>query len=105
MFGDLRLAEMQAMHHVADWARPVTQELDDLKTAGLGQRSECGHHGACEYASKRIFLSRHILVKEYTKRAFHKRPRAGGLPKRLEINRFIRGETRSQVKAAAAARR
>jgi hypothetical protein len=61
MFGDLRLAETQAMYHIAHGAWTVTQEFDDLKTAGLGQRSEGGHHGEREYASKRIFLSRHIL--------------------------------------------
>src|ERR1700694_735721 len=72
MFGDWRLAETQAMYHVADRAWPVTQKFDDLKTAGLGQRLECGHHGEREYASMRIFLSRHILVEEYIRLVFNK---------------------------------
>jgi hypothetical protein len=58
-----------------------------LKAAGLGQRSECGHHGEREYASKRIFLSRHILVKEYTKLAFNRLPRADGWPQVLGSQR------------------
>jgi hypothetical protein len=61
-----------------------------LKAAGLGQRSECGHHGEREYASKRIFLSRHILVKEYTKLAFNRLPRADGWPQVLGSQRECR---------------
>ena len=62
MFRDLRLAETEAMNHVADGARPIAQQLDDLKAVGLGQGPEsCFHHGESEYASTRIFLSRNIL--------------------------------------------
>ena len=68
MFRDLGLAETQAMDQVADRAWPVTQEFDDSKTVRLGQRFQCFHHGESEYASRRIFLSRHILYREYTKR-------------------------------------
>jgi hypothetical protein len=36
MLGDLRLAETEAINHIADRAWPVTQEFDDLKAVGLG---------------------------------------------------------------------
>jgi hypothetical protein len=65
MFGDLRLAEAQAMDHVADGPWTVAQEFDDVKAVGLGQGSESGDHGGSEYASTRIFLSRNILCREY----------------------------------------
>src|SRR5437879_6447973 len=60
MFGDLGLAETQAMDHVPDRAWSVTQEFDDLKTVRLGQRSQCGNHG------DRICLNTTILVKTYS---------------------------------------
>src|SRR5437762_4509420 len=65
VLGNLRLAETQPPDHVPDGPWTVEQEFNDLKTAGLGQRSECCHHDQSEYASRRIFLSRHILVREY----------------------------------------
>src|SRR5271156_734865 len=67
MFRDLRLAQTQAMDHVADRSRPVTQQFHDLKAVGLGQRLQGFHHGESEYASKRIFVSRYILLRRYTR--------------------------------------
>ena len=66
MFGNLRLAEMQPMDHVPDGAWAVPQEFDDLEAVGLGQGSEGRYHGWLEYALYRIFVSRNILIKEYT---------------------------------------
>src|SRR6267143_6151986 len=51
MFGDLRLAETEFIDHVPDRPWSAQQQIDDLKTVRLGQRSECCHHGECEYAS------------------------------------------------------
>jgi hypothetical protein len=65
MLRDLRLPETQAMNHVPYGAWPVEQEFDDLKAVGLGERAEGFQHGKYEYASRRIFLSRHILCGEY----------------------------------------
>jgi hypothetical protein len=70
VFRDLRLAETELIDHVPNRPRSVKEQFDDLKTIRLGQRSECFHHGESEYASTRIFLSRHILVGEYKKLAF-----------------------------------
>jgi hypothetical protein len=66
VLGDLRLAETQPVNHVPDRARPVEQEFDDLKSVGLGKSAKCFQHHQPEYAPQRIFLSRHISVKEYT---------------------------------------
>ncbi len=67
MFRDLRLAEPQLIDHVSDRPRSVTQQFDDLKPVRLGQGPQGCHHGGFEYASVRIFLSRHILVRGYIK--------------------------------------
>jgi hypothetical protein len=45
MLGDLRLAETQPADQVPDGPWTVTQKFDDMKTAGLGEGPECGHHG------------------------------------------------------------
>src|SRR5882724_5979470 len=73
MLGHLWLAKVQAIDHVADGPWPVKQQFDDLKAVGLGQGSKCFYHDEREYASRRIFLSRHILRKEYKSPSF---PRA-----------------------------
>ena len=65
MFGDLRLPEVQAMGQVTNRAWTVEQEFDDLKPVGLGEGSESFQHDEYEYASRRIFLSRNILMEEY----------------------------------------
>src|SRR5271170_6827040 len=65
MLRDLRLAQPEAVNHVADWSRAIAQQLDDLKAVGLGQRLQGFHHGGSEYASSRIFLSRYILDDGY----------------------------------------
>jgi hypothetical protein len=44
MLGDLRLAQTQAMGHVPDRARASTQELDDVQSVGLGERSKRSDH-------------------------------------------------------------
>jgi hypothetical protein len=62
VFRDLRLAKTEPIDHVPDRPRSVKEQFDDLKTVRLGQRSQCFHHGESEYASTRIFLSRHILI-------------------------------------------
>src|SRR5271156_1940368 len=67
MFRDLRLAQTQAMDHVADRSRPVPQQFHGLKAVGVGQRLQGFHHGESEYASKRIFVSRYILLRRYTR--------------------------------------
>ena len=67
MFRDLRLAETEAMNHVADGARPIAQQLDDLKAVGFGQGLQGFHHGESEYALIRIFLSRYIPSRRYTR--------------------------------------
>src|SRR5277367_4105054 len=56
VFRDLRLAQPEAMNHVADRSRAIAQQLDDLETIGLGQRLQGLHHGGSEYALQRIFL-------------------------------------------------
>jgi hypothetical protein len=66
MFRDLRLAEAQALDQITDGLRPGAQQFDDFEAVGLGERSQSGHHRGFEYAAIRIFLSRHILNKEYT---------------------------------------
>src|SRR5271155_1571079 len=66
MFRDLRLAQAQAMNHVADGPRPFAQQFNDLKAIGFGQGLQGFHHGECENASIRIFLSSYILVGGYT---------------------------------------
>jgi hypothetical protein len=65
VFGDLRLPETQAMGQVTDRPRTAEQKLDDLKPVWLGEGAEGFQHGEFEYASTRLFLSRHILVEEY----------------------------------------
>jgi hypothetical protein len=72
MLGDLRLAEMQLLNHVAYGQGTVEQQFDNLKTVGLSEGSESFQHGEFEYASRRIFLSRHILVEEYASRLLHR---------------------------------
>src|SRR5277367_2887411 len=67
MFRDLRLAQTQALDHIAHGARPFAQQFDDLKAIGLSQRLQGFHHGECEYASIRICLSSYILVGGYTR--------------------------------------
>src|SRR5277367_992017 len=44
MLRDLRLAQTQAMDHVADRPRPVTQQFHDLKAVRLGQRLQGFDH-------------------------------------------------------------
>src|SRR5258706_3860797 len=38
MLGDLRLAKTEAVDQIADGARAVEQQFDDLEAVGLGQR-------------------------------------------------------------------
>jgi hypothetical protein len=64
----LRLAETQALDHVADGAGSLAQQFNDLKAIGLSQRLQGFHHGELEYASIRICLSIYILVGGYTRR-------------------------------------
>jgi hypothetical protein len=45
MFGDLGLAQMQAICHLPDRPWSVTQQFDDLKTVGLAQRFQGLDHG------------------------------------------------------------
>jgi hypothetical protein len=66
VLGDLRLTEAEAPDEVADGAGPGAQEFDDMKAVGLAQSAEGSHHTGDEYASKHIFVSRNILLKEYT---------------------------------------
>jgi len=47
MFGDLRLAQMQAIDHFPDRPWSVTQQFDDLKTVGLAQRFQGFDHDEC----------------------------------------------------------
>jgi hypothetical protein len=67
MFGNLRLAQVQPSDHVADRAWAVPQQFDDLEAVRLSQRSQSFNNGLPEYASYRIFLSRNIRKKEYTR--------------------------------------
>ncbi len=67
MFGDLRLVEAQPMDQIPYRPRPVAQEFHDLKTAGLGQRSESFHHRGTNmpqyaYSCQDIFLQRNIKM-------------------------------------------
>src|SRR5258705_2492624 len=60
MFGHLRLVEPEALAEVVRGAGASAQELDDAEAVGLGQGGERFGHEP-EYATRGIFLSRHVI--------------------------------------------
>jgi len=67
MFGDLGLAETEATDQVADGARAMAEEFDNVQPVGLGECAEGDDHGEIQYASTNIFLSRNIPSQTYIK--------------------------------------
>jgi hypothetical protein len=60
MLRNLGLAEAEAQDEFADGAGAAEQEFDDVEAIGFGEGAEGGKHGADEYASRGIVVSRNI---------------------------------------------
>jgi hypothetical protein len=60
VLGNLGLAEAEAKDEIADGAGAAEQEFDDVEAVGFGEGAERGEHGAHEYASTGIVVSRNI---------------------------------------------